>query len=519
MPTARARTWTLGSRSVRALLCVSLAASGALYACKSGPDYLDVNRGRDKHRDGGGIDDAGSNDGSGAHGGGVGGMSADAGNARFDASAFPPGATRDAAALDIDASLNLPDGSVILADGAILLPDGAVIDVETAIKRYSPEVDVATCEVSDEDTWSTQVKVADEGGFALVPGEVGFGLAYQGIGTGNCAQVINAMPIDAIEGFGTPHSVLPDCNNVVDVSLLSTKEGWRVAWVDNFTGSAELHTIALDSEMNLVQGNERKQLTKNDWLFEHRPVLREINGQPMVAWISEDTSGDTRHISTLRLDGDAKAIDVIKDGDGQRPEGLAFAQMGAEAAAVAWVGPIESPGVWLQKLDGNGAPVAGPIKLTDRVAASSSVDLANRMNGGAAIYSIEIDGMPHVRFQRLDATGTPEAEEREIIGPPLRGQSASLFALGGGYAVVYRALPGDEILQPEVRLTFITKEGNVMRDGAGRLLSFHIGDATLANARTYVAVAVEGEIMIAWIDADASGRNALKVVRRRLDCH
>ena len=70
-----------------------------------------------------------------------------------------------------------------------------------------------------------------------------------------------------------------------------------------------------------------------------------------------------------------------------------------------------------------------------------------------------------------------------------------------------------------MRLTFVTKEGNVMRDADGRLLSFHVGDATLAEGRTAVSVSVEGEIMVAWLDADATGsRNLLKVVRRRLDC-
>jgi hypothetical protein len=86
--------------------------------------------------------------------------------------------------------------------------------------------------------------------------------------------------------------------------------------------------------------------------------------------------------------------------------------------------------------------------------------------------------------------------------------------------VAYRALPGGDVTAPEVRLTFITKEGNTITDSAGHLVSFPIGPASLADSRTYVSVSVEGEIMVAWIDADpASGKNQLKVVRRRLDCH
>jgi len=204
----------------------------------------------------------------------------------------------------------------------------------------------------------------------------------------------------------------------------------------------------------------------------------------------------------------------------QSPQGLAFAQMGQDRAAVAWVGPTDSPGVWLQKLDADSRAVGSPIQLTERVAASSSVDLATRSDGGAVIYSIEIDGIPQVRFRRLDTTGAPLASERSIIGPPFRAQGASLAPLLGGYAVAYRALPGGGgITSAEVRVTLVTKEGNVMRDPSGSLISFRIGDATVADGRTSVSVSVEGEIMVAWLDADPiSGSNVLKVVRPRLNC-
>jgi hypothetical protein len=58
-----------------------------------------------------------------------------------------------------------------------------------------------------------------------------------------------------------------------------------------------------------------------------------------------------------------------------------------------------------------------------------------------------------------------------------------------------------------------------MRDSAGSPLSVRIAPATQASARTQLAVSVDGQIMIAWLDDDpASAGNALKVARRRLDC-
>jgi hypothetical protein len=430
------------------------------------------------------------------------------------------GATMDAAVLGLDGSLELPSGSLILEDGAIVLPDGEVIDVDAAVMRYPLEINVTSCTISDSDTWSAKVDIPDQGGYALVPGRTGFGLAYRGIGSESCAQEIDVSHIPATSGFPTPHSVLADCKTVEDLALLGTSDGWRLAWVDNFTETAELHTLKLDLEMNVAGGAARRQLTKDVAGFEKKPVLKLIDGQPFAAWITDDTTTGNLRITTQRLDGDPQPIEVVKAEDGQHPRELALAQMGLKTAAVGWVGPDTNPGVWLLKLDGNGAPVDAPMQLTDRVAVSSSIDLANRINGGGAIYSIELDGLPQVRFHRLDESGQPIADERVIVGPPLRAQGASLDTLGGGYAVAYRALPGGDVTEPEVRLTFITKEGNTITDAAGHLVSFPIGPASLADSRTYVAVSVEGEIMVAWIDADpASGKNQLKVVRRRLDCH
>jgi hypothetical protein len=478
----------------------------------------------------GGKNGSGGN-GSGANGGGDRDGSANGGGANgsledgyipiptaFDG-AVPDGATFDAAALGLDAAIDLPLGTLILEDGAIVLPDGEVIDVDAAVGRYTPEVDVTMCAIGDSDMWSTQVDISDEGGFSLVPGQVGFGLAYRGGRVAGCVQTLDALPIPAETGFGDPRLIGTDCAALTDVSLLADADGWRMSWVDNFTGMAELHTIALDGQMGIAEGALRRTLTSNEDKQERNPVMATIDDTPMVAWITEDVLSRARSISTQLLVDGSNAQTVVKESAAQSPQGIALAQMGETNAAVAWVGPAESPGVWLQPLTVAGAARSGPIQLTDRVAASSSVDLATRTDGGAVIYSIEIDGIPQVRFRRLDLYGKPVATERVIIGPPLRGQGASLATLGGGYAVAYRALPGGDVTSPEVRLTFVTKEGNVMRDEGGNLLTFPIGDATLAQGRVSVSVSVEGEVMVAWIDGDMStGRNQLKVVRRRLNC-
>lgn len=491
---------------IDARVCLWLVA--ALCACSG--DAADIVKLNDRDAMMGGNGGSGSMDGGGA--------GRDGGNLLFDG---PP--TMDAKVLGLDADLELPDGSLILPDGAIRLPDGAIIDVETAIRRYTPELDVSTCMVMEDNAWQTPVDLRDEGGFALVPGQVGFGLAFQAIGTaGTCAHNVDTAHIPASMGFPTPQAVLTECKAITDVTLLSEDAGWRLAWVDNFTNMAELHTVMLDSDMQIAEGQTRRTLTDNQYQFESKPVLERIDGRPLLAWITRATMANMTHkhrITTQYLDDTSSARDVVTDDSGHQPQALALAQMGTRNAALAWVGPTENPGVWLQKLDENAVKVGTPIKLSDKVAASSSVSVAGRDNGGGVVYSIEIDGMPQVRFRRLDEAGEPLGVERPVIAPPLRAMGASIATLGGGYVVSYRALPGSSITEPEIHVLFLSKEGNVMRDAGGNLLSWVIAPATIASGRTTVSVSVEGQIMLAWVDADAtSDHNILKVARRRLDC-
>jgi hypothetical protein len=479
-----------------------LVASGALPACKASEEFVSVG----DHRDRTGPPQDGAADGG------------DDASSAGDADGSPPGATMDAAVLGLDASLMLPEGTLILADGAILLPDGQVIDVDAALMRFEAEPDLTACAISEEDTWQAQVDIDGQGGFALVRGPTGFGLAYRSLGGTNCPQNIAVAHLPASNGFPDPQTVLAECAAITDVALASTSAGWHLSWVDNLTQSAELHVAALDSAMKVASGG-RRTLTDNEHQLERKPVIEPIAGRPLLVWSALDIQADSSRLGARWLDGDGEEIELVAAAEQHNAQGLALSQVGAENAVVGWVGPEENPGVWLLRLDASGTRVDAPLQLTERVAVSSSIDFAQRGEGGAAVYSIEIDGEPQVRFRRLAADGAPIADERVIIGPPLRGQDASIAPLAGGYVIVYRALPGGSIEAPEVRMTFVSKEGDALRDAAGSVRTLPIAPATIATARTSVVVSVEGQIMLAWLDADPSSKdNALRVVRRRLDC-
>jgi hypothetical protein len=501
----------------RSLIITALALAPAA-ACGDDAGFIEVGAGRDAE-----VDDAGGTQGDAA-------TDMDAAS-DMDGETNMDGSAAGGDASDLDSSildeLLLPDGSVILEDGGILLPDGEVIDEEVAEMRYGTDLDVGACQVSDLDLIEADVDFADEGGFALVPSFVtGFGVAFHATTPEtSCDENIKVAQLETTGALQTPVSLLSDCKTITDVALLGIADGWQLAWVDNATNSRELHTAqlaGLDEAMQIgIEG--RVTLTSDNDDQELRPTLAMIGKRPFLTWITSRVEGpsgmrvDRRRVMGRFIDED-ESFAIVDEAADHLPQALALTRVAMEGrSALAWVGPQSKPGVWLQPLDETGHARGTPHKLTDRVGASSSVDVAHRLDGAAVVYSIVIDDLPQVRFRRLDELGDPRDDERALISPPLRAQDASLASLGGSYAVAYRALPGDGQASPEIRLMFVSREGNVTRDSAGRPISFFVAESTLSTGRTYVEVSNDGLLMIGWLDA-GEDTNRLKVARRRLDC-
>jgi hypothetical protein len=357
-------------------------------------------------------------------------------------------------------------------------------------------------------------------GFAMATGTVGFGVAYQKDG---CSGAIEAIAVKGSGEFAMPWTALDLCSSTRDMALLHTGQGWRMVWVDNHEGSAELQSMLLVENMMGNVGDLRTRVTEND-LRESRPVLAEVGEGPLLAYIAtsvneEDATTKTR-IASLVLDGQAPPQDVIGEDAERWPEALALTQISEDAAALAWVDERAKLGVWLQLTDLTGAPQGEPMLLTDVVSTGSTVDLAARPEGegGAALYSIRVGGVnQEVRFRRLGEDGALVADEVKIVAAPQQGRDGSIARLGGGFVIAYRALPGGVITAPEIRLAFITPEGNIMKDAGGDLISYKVADAAESGGRVTVRVSTDGQLLIGFVDATAAG-NELRLVRRRLDC-
>jgi hypothetical protein len=440
------------------------------------------------------------------------GVSACHGNADAIAVTGPDAAFQRDAGEAGDASTPTGDAGGSRSDAG---NDGAIADEDAGANPGLLDPMRACSVASENSTLELEAASGDEGGFSLTPGLTGFGVAYHAPGCG----VIGALPVAALGPFVEPKILLGDaCASLQDVAFLHVTNGWRLAWVDNAAGSAELQTLSLSSGMLAPMDALPVQITKNG-LREYKPVLAEIAGVAQAAWIAMDPATGKRQIDRKRLDDQDSVETVLSADSGHNPLTLAFAQLGRDRSAIAFVDETGARGIWLSRFDKASASIGSPVLVNDLASTSGSVDLATREeDGGAIIYSINIENVNNeVRFRRLDNTGALLGTEVKIVGRPLQGRDASLARIGGGYVVAYRQLSSDDATKSEVRLTFITKEGNVTRDSVGRLVTYPVADASSGGGRVTVRVSTDGQLLVGFLDR-AGTASKLRLVRKRLDC-
>ncbi|HEY2735911.1 MAG TPA: hypothetical protein VGI70_18065, partial [Polyangiales bacterium] len=352
------------------------------------------------------------------------------------------------------------------------------------------------------------------GSFALSIGVTGFGLAYHAPGCG----VIETMPVSADGAFAQPATLLGDCFSVDDLALSRVTDGWRVAWIDNSAGTAELQTMLIANDLTMSDNAARTRITDNS-LREHAPMFATIAGVPQLVWISEDLGSGAREVDRKRFD-DSGAVDTLLSmGSGRKPVSLAFAPMATTNAALAFLDEDGMPGIWIQPLDKNSKPVGDPVLVSDAITAGNSVDLATREeDGGAIVYAVDIGGVnKEIRFRRLDKNGAFVDQEVTLVGSPIQARDASVARLSGGYVVAYRQLATATSAKNEIRMLFITKEGNVMNDAQGRLLTYHVADTTADSGSVIARISTDGQYSVAFVDETSDG-NQVRLVRKRLDC-
>jgi hypothetical protein len=358
------------------------------------------------------------------------------------------------------------------------------------------------------------VAFQDESGYSIAIGTTGFGVAYQAAG---CGQ-ISALPVASLGAFHDPTLMHDDCSIIAGLSMFHASSGWRLAWVDNSAGSAELQSALLPETLDAPPTAAPTRLTNNA-LLESHPTLAQLNGTAYLAWLSVDDS-DSHEIMLKTMDSDGDAVAVLPASSNRKPLNFALGQLGTDHAAIAFV-EAQTPnrGAWLLPLDKNAHASHDPVLLSDQVSGDDSVDIATREeDGGAVLYSLDYNGTTfEVHFRRLNESGAFTGNDTRLVGGEVQGRDASLARLGGGYVVAYRQLANADNPVSDVRLLFITKEGNVTRDSTGHTLSYHVADADSGGGKVSVRVSTDGQLAIGFLDS-SSGTRKFKIVRKRLDC-
>jgi len=411
-------------------------------------------------------------------------------------------AEMDAASGDADVSMDAASG-----DG------GAVAEDDAGPKEpFDPREDCKIVEERGE--LARPVMFSDESGFALTPGSTGFGVAYQSDSCG----AISVLPVAALGAYPEPKTMFSNCDAIAHgVSLLHHGEGFRLTWVDNTTGSAELQALQLPSSLSLPASPERSPITNNG-VRELAPVQASIVGSAYLAWISQDS--DKREI-LLQASSANEPRTLIGRDAGYAPTRLALAQLGDGGGALAFVSEAKRPGVYLVPLSAAGEPRGEPVQLTAAVSTGNSVDVATRVeDGGAVIYSLDVGDRPEVRFRRLNEEGTIVSDEVKVVTFPVQGRDASLARLGGGYVVAYRSVFPEEPARAEIRIQFLTKEGNLQRDSAGNIASYTIAEASATGGRVTARVSQDGQLLVGFLDSAAASDQSsrFRLIRKRLDC-
>jgi hypothetical protein len=359
------------------------------------------------------------------------------------------------------------------------------------------------------------VSFQDETGYSVALGTTGFGVAYQAAG---CGQ-ISALPVASLGAFRDPALMYDQCSVIAGLSLLHAGSGWRMVWIDNSAGSAELQSALLPEALDLPPTAATTRVTNNS-LGESHPQLAQLNGAAYLAWLSVDSTSDSHEILLKALDPDGDPVAVLPASLNRKPINFALGQLGTDQGAIAFV-EEQTPnrGAWLLPLDKTAHPSGDPVLLTDQISGDDSVDVATREeDGGAVLYSIDYAGAAfEVHFRRLNASGAFTGNDTRLVGGEVQGRDASLARLGGGYVVAYRQLANASNTVSDVRLLFVTKEGNVTRDATGHTLSYHVADADSGGGKVSVRVSTDGQLLIGFLDS-SSGSRKFKIVRKRLDC-
>ncbi len=396
------------------------------------------------------------------------------------------GAPRDGALLD----------AMTTADGA--LPDGAVGDGGAGDGGAGCEMAPSGHIRLGTDAVGHATRVV-----AIAPHANGFTVAWAAAGVG-----IDQIWTREVPSSGTAPDAVQVTTSAISrsPSLASLGTSTLLSFYDNSAGNYEVQVVPLDASASPVGSPMR--LTMNT-LRDDQPALVTLGTGFLAAWVEDDMVAGTRTAKTHLLSSGGAPSGSVQtvSSPGQSPTTPILSPlMGGPGVAWAEVGSSGTD-VILQRLDMSGATTGGPITLSTEHNADGAVDMATDEGGGAVVFGTLVGGVrPEVRFRPIDGTGMPTGPERILTMAPEQGRDPSIAMFAGGYVVSYRAIADTGLSQPEIRLAFVDRLGNVVTRTS-------VTNCVALGGRTTVRVAGDGTILVGWNDQSGPTEGSLTVVR------
>lgn len=328
---------------------------------------------------------------------------------------------------------------------------------------------------------------------AMAPAGRGFGLVWNESPMDEALSEIYGAFLSSSGDLGSEQRITRNTTNERPPSLAAVGTRWIASWVDNTSGTFELRSQLLES--NLAASGPVHAVTATPSLAEDNPTLYVGSAGPLLAWVEGDIVAGTRtaRVRPVGLDGAPTGTASPAIGMSQ-PGRLVLSELAAGPVVIWTEGVDGSAEVYMQGLSSTGAPRGSVTILSSEANVDGTVDAALGPTGGAVVFGVLVSGVrQEVRFRALDGEGRVLRDERVLAN----GTDASITPFAGGYAISYRALPaGSDTAQ--IRIALVDAFGDVVDDQL-------VSAAARTGGRTTIRTSGDGQLAIAWAEQTATG--------------
>lgn len=374
-------------------------------------------------------------------------------------------------------------------------PDAGPVDASDA-GRPSGDAGAPTCVADPERVYKLGSDAT--GGdriVGLAAGANAFGVVWTQLPTSGGLVEVHGERISSSGARGTTQRITSRGGSKTGANIGAVGTSWVVAWVDNASGTFELHTIGVGGD--LAPGSATvHDLTATPTLREDGPVFLNSSAGLMLAWTEDDMSALTRVARAQQVanDGTPTGSPGTASASGQQPGQLATGELDGGPVLVWSEGIGGSGTVYLQGITTAGAMRGTRTRVSTEDNADGTVDAALLpTTGGAVVFGVLVDGVRHeVRFREVPSDGAvTDAQPERVLA---NGTGASVARFAGGYAISYRA-PASGDTPSMIHLMLVQSNGDLVSD-------VPVIEAPSEGARTTVRVSGDGQIAITWADTN-----------------